>query len=70
VVRRWRRARRYERRARLAQDAHRTVGMLAAVLADAERASAEVPDGVGACLAVWSAWSTRLGEWARGGDSE
>lgn len=63
----WRRRRHAEeQRVRLAEDARRTVGLMAAVLADAERASAEVPPGVRACLTVWRSWATRLAEWATG----
>jgi hypothetical protein len=43
---------------------------MAALLADAERASAEVPAGVAACLTVWRSWADRLGEWARGSEPE
>jgi hypothetical protein len=41
---------------------------MAAMLADAERASAEVPAGVAACLVVWRSWSTRLTAWAQEGE--
>jgi hypothetical protein len=68
MVRRCWRRRRVEQRARLADDARRTVGLMAAVLADAERASAEVPAGVVACLTVWRSWAGRLAEWAKGGE--
>jgi hypothetical protein len=68
VVRRWRRRRQVEQRVRLAEDARRTVGLMASILADAERASAEVPAGVAACLTVWRSWAGRLAEWARGGE--
>jgi hypothetical protein len=69
VVWRWRRRRHVdEQRARLAEDAHRTVGYMASVLADAERAGAEMPDGVVACLTVWRSWAGRLAEWAKGGE--
>lgn len=57
-----------EQRVRLADDARRTVGLMAAMLADAERASAEVPAGVAACLTVWRSWAGRLAEWAKGGE--
>jgi hypothetical protein len=70
VVRRWWRRRRVEQRARLADDARRTVGLMAAMLADAERARAEVPAGVVACLTVWRSWASRLAEWANGGEPE
>jgi hypothetical protein len=62
----WRRRRHAEQqRVRLAEDTRRTVGLMAAVLADAKRASAEVPPGVSACLTVWRSWATRLAEWAQ-----
>ena len=70
VVRRWRRRRQVEQRARLADDARRTVGLMAAMLADAERARAEVPAGVAACLTVWRSWAGRLAEWAKGGEQQ
>jgi hypothetical protein len=70
VVRRWRRRRHVERRARLADDARRTVWLMAAVLVDAERARAEVPAGVAACLHVWRSWASRLAEWDNGGELE
>jgi hypothetical protein len=67
----WHRRRRAEeQRVRLAEDTRRTVGLMAAVLADARRASAEVPPGVGACLTVWRSWATRLAEWANSEGSE
>ena len=66
MVRRWRRRRQVTRRDRLADDARRTVGLMAAMLADAERARAEVPEGVAACLTVWRSWAGRLAEWAKG----
>jgi hypothetical protein len=68
VVRRWRRRRHATQRARLADDARRTVGLMAAMLADAERARADVPAGVVACLTVWRSWAGRLAEWAKGGE--
>jgi hypothetical protein len=49
-----------DRRRRLADDAHRTTGLMAAVLADARRARVEVPDGVTASIAVWRAWAADL----------
>jgi hypothetical protein len=67
----WHRRRRaQEQRVRLAEDTRRTVGLMAAVLADARRASAEVPPSVGACLTVWRSWATRLAEWANSEGSE
>jgi hypothetical protein len=68
VVRRWRRRRQVTQRTRLADDAHRTVGLMAAMLADAERARADVPAGVVACLTVWRSWAGRPAEWAKGGE--
>ena len=70
MLRRWLRRRQVEQRARLADDARRTVGLMASVLADAERASAEVPAGVAACLTVWQSWAGRLADWARGGEPQ
>jgi hypothetical protein len=52
-----------DRRRRLVDDTRRTVGLMAAVLADARRAQAEVPDGVTASLTVWRAWAARLDAW-------
>jgi hypothetical protein len=53
-----------DRRRRLANDAVRTIGLMAAVLADARRARAEVPDGVAASITVWRSWAARLDAWA------
>jgi hypothetical protein len=60
-VRRWWR-RRYAdgQRARLAEDVRRLAGVAAAAVATARRLGAEVPDGVAACLLVWSHWADRL----------
>ncbi len=68
TLRRRREARRRDLRARLADDAQRTVGFMAAVLADATRVGAELPEGVAACLTVWRAWADRLHDWSRGDD--
>jgi hypothetical protein len=38
---------------------------MAAVLADAQRVGADLPEGVAACLAVWRSWSERLADWAK-----
>jgi hypothetical protein len=40
------------------------------MLADAERARAEVPEGVAACLTVWRSWADRLAEWSGRGDGQ
>jgi hypothetical protein len=49
-----------DRRRRLADDTRRTIGLMAAVVADARRARAEVPDGVTASVTVWRSWAARL----------
>jgi hypothetical protein len=54
---------------RLADDARRTTGLMASVIADADRAGAEVPDGVTASVTVWRAWAARLARWAAGGEA-
>jgi hypothetical protein len=53
-----------DRRRRLVDDAHRTIGLMVAVLADARRVRAEVPDGVAASITVWRSWAARLDAWA------
>ena len=53
-----------DRKRRLANDAYRTIGLMVAVLADARRARAEIPDGVAASVTVWRAWAARLDTWA------
>ena len=53
-----------DRKRRLANDAYRTIGLMVAVLADARRAKAEIPDGVAASITVWRAWAARLDAWA------
>jgi hypothetical protein len=53
-----------DRKRRLANDAHRTLGLMAAVLADARRARADIPDGVTASITVWRSWAARLDAWA------
>jgi hypothetical protein len=53
-----------DRKRRLASDAARTIGLMAAVLTDARRARAEIPDGVTASVTVWRAWAARLDAWA------
>jgi hypothetical protein len=54
---------------RLADDARRTAGLMGAVLTDAERAGAEVPDDVTASVTIWRAWAGRLARWAAGGEA-
>jgi hypothetical protein len=53
-----------DRKRRLADDTHRTIGLMAAVLADARRARADVPDNVTASVSAWRAWAARLDVWA------
>ena len=53
-----------DRKRRLADDAHRTIGLMAAVLADARRVRAEVPKGLAATVTVWRSWAARLDAWA------
>ena len=55
-------------RRRLADDARRTAGLMAAVLTDARRRGAEVPDALPASVTVWRSWAGRLADWAAGGD--
>jgi hypothetical protein len=64
VIRRWRQARRQDRRQRLVADVERTRGLMVAVIADARRVGAEVPGGVTASVVVWRSWADRLQEWA------
>jgi hypothetical protein len=53
-----------DRKRRVASDVHRTIGLMVAVLADARRARAEVPDGVTASITVWRSRAARLDVWA------
>jgi hypothetical protein len=55
-----------DRRRRLVDDTRRTIGLMAAVVADAQRAQAEIPDGVTASITVWRSWAARLDAWAKG----
>jgi hypothetical protein len=57
-----------DRRQRLANDARRTTGLMASVIADAQRVGADVPDGVAASVTVWRTWAGRLADWAAGGE--
>ena len=70
ILRRWRRRRQLEQRARLADDAHNVVLLMGGVLVDAKRANAEVPAGVVACLAVWRSWAGRLAQWTEEGERQ
>jgi hypothetical protein len=62
-LRRWRRHV-PERRARLADDVRVLAGFADAVVSEARRLGLEVPEGVAACVVVWSNWARRLREWA------
>jgi hypothetical protein len=53
-----------ERRARLANDVRVLAGFADAIVDEARRLGAEVPEGVGACATVWRFWGRRLREWA------
>jgi hypothetical protein len=53
-----------DRRHRLVEDVDRTRGLMAATIADARRADAQVPLGVAASVEVWRSWSDRLLDWA------
>jgi hypothetical protein len=53
-----------ERRTRLADDVLVLAGFADALVAEARRLGAEVPEGVGTCTKVWRSWGRRLGEWA------
>lgn len=64
MIRRWRQARRQDRRQRLVADVERTRGLMVAVIADARRVGAEVPLGVTASVEVWRSWGDRLRELA------
>jgi hypothetical protein len=65
-----RRRRQHDLRTRLATDAGRVSGFMAAVLADAQRIGAELPEGVAACVIVWRSWDERLAAWARDQDEK
>ena len=53
-----------DRKRRLVEDVDRTRGLMAATIADARRARAEVPLDVSGSVEVWRAWSDRLLDWA------
>jgi hypothetical protein len=57
---RWKRTRRDDPRARLADDIRRTAGLMAAVVADAERLKVSVPELALGCVSAWSRWARRL----------
>ena len=47
-----------------ADDTARAAGYMSAVLADARRAQAEIPDAITASVALWWGWVARLATWA------
>jgi hypothetical protein len=53
-----------DRRRRLAADAYRVTAFMSAMLTDARRAQAEIPDDVTASITVWRSWADRLDTWA------
>jgi hypothetical protein len=57
---RWRRKRRDDPRARLAQDIRRTAGFMAAVVQDASRLGVPVPELAVGCLNAWRRWGRHL----------
>ena len=57
---RWKRTRRGNPRARLADDVRRTAGLMAAVVADAERLRVSVPDLALGCASTWRRWARHL----------
>jgi hypothetical protein len=57
---RWKPTRRDDPRARLADDIRRTAGLMAAVVADAERLRVTVPERALDCASAWRRWARRL----------
>jgi hypothetical protein len=51
-------------RQRLASDVRRVTGYMGAVVTDAKRAKANLPDAVTASVPVWRTWAELLEEWA------
>jgi hypothetical protein len=56
----WRRKRRDDPRARLAQDIQRVTGFMEAVHDEAKRLGLPVPDLAAGCLSAWRRWSRHL----------
>jgi len=52
------------RRRRLVDDVDRVQRYMAAVLTDARRVGAPIPEAVAVSVHVWRAWSDRLRDWA------
>jgi hypothetical protein len=59
-MRRRRKRRPLDPRARLEDDSRRALGFLEAVLADAQRLGVQPDEGVLACLVVLRAWAERI----------
>ena len=59
-------AREQDPKIRLADDARRAAGYMDAVVTDARRQGAELPEATLACVTVWWHWAARLAVWARG----
>lgn len=57
---RWKRTRRHDPRARLADDVRRTAGLMAAVVQDAERLKVTVPELALGCASAWRRWARHL----------
>ncbi len=51
-------------RERLAADTRRASGYMGAVVTDARRAGAAIPDAIDASVLVWRTWAELLEEWA------
>jgi hypothetical protein len=57
---RFKRTRRDDPRARLAQDVRRTAGYMAAIVEDASRLGVPVPDLAAGCVNAWRRWGRHL----------
>ena len=66
----WRWRRHDEQRAQLVSDVRRLAGFADAVVQQATKLGAEVPEGVAACPVVWRHWAGWLAQWARGGEGQ
>jgi hypothetical protein len=59
-----------DRRRRLADDAARVVGFMAAVLTDARRAQVPIPEAVAAAIPAWRDWAAALAAGQPGPDPQ
>jgi hypothetical protein len=57
---RWKRRRREDRGARLADDVRRAAGFMAFVLQDAERLKVPIPELAYGCVSAWRRWTRHL----------